>query len=88
MAVEARAANDLSCPQNQIEIRSLGGSAYMASGCGQSVTYVCQREAPRENYEKDSGFDQLFFSGDTESVACMREGDVKSHDSASASPAT
>ncbi|EYF01929.1 hypothetical protein [Chondromyces apiculatus] len=42
-AVAARAANDLACPANEVDLVSLGGSAFMASGCGQSVSYSAPR---------------------------------------------
>lgn len=85
MAVHTRAANEFACPSNQVEVRALGGSAFVATGCGQTATYVCQRENPRENYEKDTGIDKIFFSGDDESVSCMREGEVKDTGGGSAS---
>ncbi len=41
-AVVVRAAEDFSCPEDQIETRNLGDGGYRAEGCGQMAVYDCQ----------------------------------------------
>ncbi len=36
-----RAANDLRCDKDQIEVRNIGGTSYRATGCNQEATYNC-----------------------------------------------
>ena len=38
---KTRAANDFSCPEDQITVASVGGDSYRADGCGKSVVYDC-----------------------------------------------
>ena len=39
--VRERAAHELNCPEDQLEITSIGGTSYEATGCGQAATYTC-----------------------------------------------
>jgi len=39
--VQARAASDLSCPKDKLDVQAIGGSSYKATGCGMSATYTC-----------------------------------------------
>ncbi len=36
-----RAANDFSCPSNEVQITNVGGTSYRAEGCGKRATYTC-----------------------------------------------
>lgn len=36
-----RAVHDLSCPKDQIAVKHLSGTTYVAEGCGQVATYMC-----------------------------------------------
>ena len=36
-----RAANDLSCPEDSVAVRNIGGTSFRATGCGQEATYNC-----------------------------------------------
>jgi hypothetical protein len=40
-AVEARAAEDLGCPEEQVAVVSLAGEAFGATGCGRRLSYTC-----------------------------------------------
>lgn len=40
-ALRARFARDVGCDQGGVNVSSAGGSDYVASGCGRSVTYQC-----------------------------------------------
>jgi hypothetical protein len=69
--VRARAANDLGC--SDLEVQPLAGSAYQVRGCGQTATYACTQEAPRN--PDATGWDAVLSSdGD---IVCVREGEVK-----------
>ena len=39
--VKDRAAFDLDCPKDKIEVTNIGGTSYGASGCGKKATYTC-----------------------------------------------
>jgi hypothetical protein len=56
-AVRTRAANDLQCNEDKIEISDIGGNAYRARGCGGEATYACTGGAGTQ----------------TPSVTCTRE---------------
>ena len=38
--LEARAAHDLNCSQDQVVVTELGGKSYGVSGCGKKATYT------------------------------------------------
>ena len=42
-AVKSRAAYDLNCSEDRIEVRNIGGNSYAATGCGKDQTYTCTR---------------------------------------------
>lgn len=46
--VKIRAANDFRCPEESVEVESVGGSGWRATGCGQTATYVCQQNGSSE----------------------------------------
>jgi len=58
----ARAASDLGCPERAIKTTYLGSGGWLAAGCGQAVTYACDRAHGGAPFE---GF-------------CIREGSVTS----------
>ena len=37
-----RFAFEARCPRAQVEVEEVGGSAYVARGCGRRATYVCE----------------------------------------------
>jgi curli biogenesis system outer membrane secretion channel CsgG len=39
--VRAKAASDLSCPSDQIQLDNPTGSNWKAKGCGKEATYAC-----------------------------------------------
>ncbi len=39
---KTRAANDLGCDESQVEVTSLGGTSFSATGCGSTRVYDCQ----------------------------------------------
>lgn len=39
--VRERAAHELDCSEDDIEIEEIGGTSYVAAGCGSSGTYTC-----------------------------------------------
>ena len=41
--LKARAAYDLQCPQEQLQLTKLGKSSYGVDGCGRRATYVCRK---------------------------------------------
>ncbi|MFO0761486.1 MAG: hypothetical protein U0359_33715 [Byssovorax sp.] len=38
---QARAAVDLQCPEESVQIQELPGNAYRAEGCGKHAVYAC-----------------------------------------------
>ena len=39
--VHKRAAFDLGCPAEQVQVQDIGGSSYGAMGCGKKASYTC-----------------------------------------------
>ena len=39
--VHKRAAFDLGCPAEQVQVLDIGGSSYGATGCGKKASYTC-----------------------------------------------
>ena len=58
-----RAANDFSCSKDLVDVKSIGGTSYRATGCGHVATYDCVEAASH-------GF--LFFR--RHSYMCVPEG--------------
>jgi hypothetical protein len=44
-AARARAANDLKCPEDKVNLVEIGGTSYRAKGCGDSAVYDCTQSA-------------------------------------------
>jgi hypothetical protein len=59
--VAVRAANDLDCPQDKLNVKYIGAGGYRVHGCGESATYVCM------------GSDGPAAADDDDAV-CVREG--------------
>jgi len=60
----SRAASDLGCSERQIKTTYLGSGGWLVAGCGQAVTYACDRAHGGAPFE---GF-------------CIREGSIASMD--------
>jgi hypothetical protein len=41
--VHERAAHEFNCPEEDIQVESIGGTTYRASGCGEVAVYTCSR---------------------------------------------
>jgi hypothetical protein len=39
--VRERSAHELDCPEDEIDVESIGGTSYRAEGCGSTATYTC-----------------------------------------------
>lgn len=39
--VRERASHELECPEDDLEVDEIGGTSFVASGCGRSGTYTC-----------------------------------------------
>lgn len=42
--VEARAAYDFNCPEDDVTVTNVSGTTYAASGCGRKALYVCNQD--------------------------------------------
>ena len=56
--MRVRFSKEFSCAEQDVQVEDLGGSAYRASGCGQTATYVCNTG----RYQNEAG------------LACAKEG--------------
>jgi hypothetical protein len=46
----ARGANDLRCPEEEMNAQDIGGHAYRVKGCGRLATYLCITNGNGEVY--------------------------------------